>query len=198
MVKEPRMGAVKTRLAREIGPVAATNFYRTTSINLIRRLGHNPCWTLILAATPDLTDHARLWPAAQLAPQGRGGLGERMERLLLGSRAARTVLIGSDIPSVGAHHIAEAFAALGRSDAVFGPAEDGGFWLAGVKRHPPLVGLFDRVRWSGPHALADTLDNLRGRTIALAARLSDVDDAASYAKVADHGRRVTPPLKNRA
>lgn len=49
MVKAPRMGAVKTRLAREIGPVAATQFYRTVTANLIRRLACDPRWRLVLA-----------------------------------------------------------------------------------------------------------------------------------------------------
>ncbi len=34
---------------------------------------------------------------------------------------------------------------------------------------------FAGVRWSGPHALADTLANLKGKRVAVAATLSDVD-----------------------
>ena len=47
----------------------------------------------------------------------------------------------------------------------------------GLKRTPRVPAPFAGVRWSGPHALADTLANLKGRRVALAARLSDVDTA---------------------
>jgi len=43
------------------------------------------------------------------------------------------------------------------------------------------VPLFGRVRWSGPHALADVLDNLPRRfRVGFAAGLEDVDDGAAY------------------
>jgi glycosyltransferase A (GT-A) superfamily protein (DUF2064 family) len=108
------------------------------------------------------------------------------------------VLVGSDIPALAASHIAEAFALLRRSDVVFGPAEDGGFWLIGLNARTRLSGMFDRVRWSGPHALADTLKNLSAFRVGFAATLSDVDDAASYKRAAQAGMRVTPPLSRAA
>ncbi|WP_425283593.1 DUF2064 domain-containing protein [Methyloceanibacter stevinii] len=46
------------------------------------------------------------------------------------------VLVGSDIPRISRAHIAEAFRLLGNADAVFGPAQDGGYWLVGFKRSP--------------------------------------------------------------
>jgi glycosyltransferase A (GT-A) superfamily protein (DUF2064 family) len=91
------------------------------------------------------------------------------------------VLIGSDIPAVTRAHIAAALAALGRHDSVFGPAEDGGYWLVGERRLHAMPDLFRGVRWSSPHALADTLANLApGETDAFAATLADVDDGAAY------------------
>jgi glycosyltransferase A (GT-A) superfamily protein (DUF2064 family) len=67
---------------------------------------------------------------------------------------------------------------------VFGPAEDGGYWLVGQRRLKPMPDLFRAVRWSTPHALADTLANLRvGETHALVARLADVDDGHAYRRL---------------
>ncbi len=66
-------------------------------------------------------------------------------------------------------------------DAVFGPAVDGGYWLVGMKRRPWLRGVFADVRWSSPHALADTLANLAGRRVLLLDRLRDVDTGADLA-----------------
>jgi rSAM/selenodomain-associated transferase 1 len=184
MVKEPRLGTVKTRLAREIGAAEATRFYRTVSANLVRRLGADPRWRLQLAVTPDRAVHCGAWGGrTERVPQGRGDLGERMLRLLLAARAERAVLVGSDIPAIRSRHIAAAFAALTRHDLVFGPATDGGFWLIGLRRGRAPRGLFQNVRWSGPHALADTLATIADRTVGFADTLSDVDDMAAYVAV---------------
>ena len=194
MVREPRLGAVKTRLAGEIGAVAATHFYRNVTANLIRRLASDPRWRTVLAVAPDPAASARYWPAkvARVA-QGTGDLGERMERLLRSQGSAPAVLIGSDIPGVRPSHIAAAFTLLRRNDAVLGPAEDGGFWLVGLKSLPRLDGLFRAVRWSGPQTFGDTLANLAGRNVGFAAQLSDVDDGASWRRCAHLGARITPP-----
>jgi glycosyltransferase A (GT-A) superfamily protein (DUF2064 family) len=63
---------------------------------------------------------------------------------------------------------------------VFGRAADGGYWLVGLRRSPRLLAPFANVRWSSPHALADTLRNLEGRRVAFAATLSDVDSEKDY------------------
>jgi glycosyltransferase A (GT-A) superfamily protein (DUF2064 family) len=100
------------------------------------------------------------------------------------------VIVGTDVPGLQPAHIAEAFRRLGRHDALFGPATDGGYWLVGLKRRPRLLHPFTDVRWSSPHALADTRANLTGRSIASVATLSDVDDARAFGEhAANFGRR---------
>jgi rSAM/selenodomain-associated transferase 1 len=191
MIREPRLGAVKTRLAAAIGPVEAIRFYRSVTAALIRRLAFDRRWKTVLAAAPDTARMSRSWPAGvQRVAQGGGDIGARMGRLLR-SQAGPAVLIGSDIPCIEASHIAEAFTLLRRNDAVFGPAEDGGFWLVGLKPLPHLPNIFRDVRWSSPDALGDTLANLAGRKVGFAARLSDVDDQESYWRMGAHAMRVT-------
>lgn len=192
MVKEPRMGAVKTRLARDIGLVQATRFYRTVAGNLLRRLARDTRWQTVLAVSPDNAPPLPCLPGhIPRACQGAGNLGDRMERLLRSRRTADTVLIGSDIPGVTAQHIAGAFDVLKRNDAVFGPTDDGGFWLAGLKPLPRLEKLFANVRWSSPFALPDTLSNLERHRVGFAARLPDVDDGQSYSKAGQLGECTT-------
>ncbi|MFQ5955184.1 MAG: DUF2064 domain-containing protein, partial [Kiloniellales bacterium] len=66
-------------------------------------------------------------------------------------------------------------------DTVFGPAVDGGFWLVGLGRPARAAGLFQGVRWSSRHALADTLANLGpDETAAFLELLNDIDDQAAY------------------
>lgn len=178
MVKEPRPGRVKTRLARDIGVIPATWWFRHQSARLFRRL-KDPRWQTVLAVAPDQAVRSKIWPVdLARVPQGNGDLGQRMTRML---RAAPgpACLIGADIPGITRAHISRAFAALGDHDAVFGPASDGGYWLVGAK-HPPrlLQGTFKNVRWSTGHALADTLNTLPGWRLAFTDTLQDVDTAA--------------------
>jgi len=88
-------------------------------------------------------------------------------------------VIGADIPGIEPKYVQQAFDALGHSDAVFGPAPDGGYWLVGLKKTravPPNV--FHGVRWSTEHALADSIASLPGYRITRVATLRDVDTAA--------------------
>lgn len=186
--KEPRLGAVKTRLARDIGAAAALRFYEQTLRTLIARVAREAPWCCWLAVAPDgfARDARRRWRwlprDVAVIGQRRGDLGERMARSFAHLPPGPAVLIGSDIPAVTRAHIAAAFAALGRHDAVFGPAEDGGYWLVGQRRLHAMPGLFRGVRWSTRHALADTLANLApGETHARIATLADIDDGAAYA-----------------
>lgn len=194
--RAPRRGAVKRRLAADIGAGAALAFYRQTLFDVTRRLGGDRRWRTWLAATPD-TSAARpgLWPpvpGVRLIRQGGGDLGERMARPLRTLPPGPAIIVGTDIPDIAPDHIAAGFAALGRHDFVFGPAADGGYWLVGARRRPAVpAGLFRDVRWSTAHALADTLAGLPGKVrVAMLEQLDDVDDGAAWA--AWRGRRKTP------
>lgn len=184
MVKEPRPGRVKTRLGREIGMGAAAWWYRHQCLRLIRRL-RDPRWRIVLAVAPDQALNGPFLPCdLPQVPQGAGDLGQRMARALARARGP-VCLVGSDIPGLDRRHIARAFEALRGRDAVFGPATDGGYWLVGLRRGGlARAGMFGPVRWSSPHALADSRAALAGWRIALADRLADVDTAADLRALA--------------
>lgn len=180
MAKQPKAGAVKRRLARGIGAVAAARFHRTTLRHTLMRLGTDPRWRTYLAVTPDSALAGSCWPSwprISRIPQGQGDLEDRMQTLFDRMPSGPVVLVGSDIPGISRTHIADAFRLLGQADAVFGPAQDGGYWLVGFKRSPGRLAPFDDVPWSTDQALAATCANLKGRKIAFTATLSDVDTA---------------------
>lgn len=179
MVKEPRPGRVKTRLGRDIGMVAAAWWFRHQVARLLRQVD-DPRWRVVIAVSPDHAGlKSRVWPAhLPRVAQGPGDLGDRMGRLLRGMPPGPVCIIGADIPGVTPAHIAQAFKSLGRNDAVFGPAMDGGYWLVGLKRARAIPAtLFEGVRWSTSDALSDTIKTLPGARIALVERLHDVDTA---------------------
>lgn len=190
MVKEPRPGRVKTRLGRDIGMTRAAWWLRHQVAGLLRRL-RDPRWRIVLAVAPDnqaLT--GRIWPRdLPRLPQGRGDLGRRMARAMARVRRGPVCVIGADIPGVERRHVARAFGAFGQADAVFGPAPDGGYWLIGLKRGGLARGnMFDGVRWSTSHALADSAAALRHLRQARVDTLADVDRAADLPMTARRAR----------
>ncbi|MDB4197537.1 TIGR04282 family arsenosugar biosynthesis glycosyltransferase [Ascidiaceihabitans sp.] len=177
MLKEPRAGRVKTRLGKDIGLTAAAWWFRHQVKRLLRRID-DPRWNVVLAVAPDRAGMlSRVWPAHfERIAQGQGDLGDRMARVIQAIPAGPVCVIGADIPDIGPVQIARAFAALGTSDAVFGPAHDGGFWLVGFKRSNPMPPrLFQDVRWSTEHALGDTRASLGGLRVTLVDELQDID-----------------------
>jgi rSAM/selenodomain-associated transferase 1 len=181
--RAPQLGRVKRRLAAEIGPMAATRFYRATLAAEIRQLANDRRWTSWLFVTPDdALDHP-IWRSAgtrpRLCPQGSGDLRQRMRLPFRVLPPGPVVLVGSDIPALRDGQVVHAFRLLGRNDFVFGPASDGGFWLVGARRRKPMPrALFAGARWSTAQALADTLAGLpSGYSRGLTDMLDDVDDA---------------------
>lgn len=181
-LKAPRLGQVKTRLAAGIGALAALGFHRATAATLIRCVARDRRWRASLWLSPRDALRQRNVPHLGLPrfDQGTGDLGARMALVFRRLPPGPVVLVGTDVPALGPAVIADAFRRLDGSDAVFGPAGDGGYWLVGLRgswrRRPP----FRRVRWSTPHALGDTVVQLHCARIALLAPLDDIDTPADF------------------
>jgi hypothetical protein len=193
MAKHPVAGRVKRRLARAIGDVAAIRFYRSTLARTVSRLAADPRWLTYLAVTPDTSLVSPCWPAPShvtRVPQGQGDLGARMQALFDRLPPGPVVIVGSDIPAIRPSHVAHAFKLLRRADAVFGPAQDGGFWLVGKKRSPRRLVPFADVPWSTDRALAATVANLGGTIVAFASTLSDVDTDEDFRRAGKSAGRL--------
>ena len=188
-VRAPRLGMVKRRLAAGIGALAARRFYARTTAEVLARIARDSRWNTRLAVTPDrFAGSGRFWPRdLERFPQGDGDLGRRMARAMARFAGAPVAIVGSDIPALASHHVADAFAALRGDEAVFGPASDGGYWLVGLRDGADVGDLFAGVRWSTENALADTLANAEGRRVRLLEELDDVDDAADLARIRARG-----------
>jgi len=182
MVKLPIAGRVKTRLAREIGATEATRFYRATLHAVVARLSRQPFWKTYLAVSPDTGTSRMLPQGVTRIPQGGGDLGARMQRPMRCLPPGPVCVIGTDIPSINARDVRIAFRWLGRRDVVFGPAEDGGFWLVGMRRRPRVVYPYAGVGWSRADTLASVEANLSRQAIARTTSLADVDSLADLAR----------------
>ncbi|MCA1993701.1 MAG: TIGR04282 family arsenosugar biosynthesis glycosyltransferase, partial [Coleofasciculus sp. S288] len=90
--------------------------------------------------------------------QSQGDIGQRMASAFQTSFTAgmtRVVIIGIDCPDLKAQLMAKAFYAIAQHDLVLGPAEDGGYYLIGLRRMIPE--LFTGIRWSTAEVLPQTL-----------------------------------------
>ncbi len=168
MARQPVPGAVKTRLGRRIGAEAACALYRAFLVDIAATLGGGP-WELTWAVTPAGADLRPIVGAAAHGIAQRGAdLGERMAHCfddLFARGASRVVMIGADVPHLGAAAIAAAFAALDDTDVVLTPTRDGGYCLVGQRA---VHDLFGGISMGTAQVFAQTMD----RVAALALRAS--------------------------
>ena len=127
----------------------------------------------------------------QFVPQVQDDLGARMREALvqqLDAGASAAVLIGSDIPSLPAYHITQAFDLLRTKDVVLGPSTDGGYYLVGVSR--PIPEIFEDVEWSTPSVLTQTIDRIlrAENTLGLVPPWFDVDTPEDLDFLLAHAR----------
>lgn len=163
--KAPVPGQVKTRLIPALGPEGAARLHRQLVEHALGTaaaagLGPVELWCAPDDSDPFLRACAGRHGAVLRVQRGRD-VGERMadalDRVL--KRGAWPALVGSDCPALDARRLAEAFRALEEVEAVFNPAEDGGYMLVGMRR--PLPDAFRDIPWSGPEVMERTRERLR-------------------------------------
>lgn len=176
-LKAAKAGRVKTRLGRAIGMGRAAALFRHMSAATLVEASKGG-WRKIIAVDPPGETLWRGWPQDfERIGQSHGDLGARMKAAMRAVRVGPVIIIGADAPALRVRHIRVAFAALGRADAVFGPAEDGGYWLIGLARRRAAPNIFANVRWSSQHALADTIASLPPAfTTAYLPTMRDIDE----------------------
>ncbi|HRC87413.1 MAG TPA: DUF2064 domain-containing protein, partial [Thermoanaerobaculia bacterium] len=115
-------------------------------------------------------------------------LGERLYHGL--AAAARHHLyvaaVGSDHPHLSAARVERAFALLeAGTDAVFGPAEDGGYYLVALSAKILAPALFAEIPWSSAETLAATLARCQelGLKVELLEPSPDVDTPADLGRL---------------
>jgi len=160
--REPLPGKVKTRLARDLGDQAAADLYaamlgdvleQAVALDDVRPLLF---WSLENAGLPCCPSI----PRQQMFAQHGANLGDRMAAALetaFSSGVEACCIIGSDSPDLPVEYIRQAFDHLEQdeADVVFGPAEDGGYYLLGLWRSWP--GHFRDIPWSTTTVLESSL-----------------------------------------
>jgi len=189
MLKAPRPGTVKTRLAAGIGADRATEIYRSL---VERQLGQIPgSWaTAIHFAPDDAESEMRAWLSpsvrnASFVPQSKGDLGARMRAAAIHEfeRGADAVaLIGGDCPYLTREYLVEAAGLAEGSDVIIGPASDGGYVLLLLRQ--VHAALFEHIDWSTSRVLTQTIQaaDAHGLRYVEMDPLEDIDDYASLCR----------------
>jgi len=203
--KAPVPGKVKTRLVPPLSHAEAADVARAClETTLTRFAPASARRTLLLdgAADPDLRAICRS-QRVTIARQSRGDLGARLRAAFRGQRGP-VIAMGSDSPTLDPARIEEAASALATRDVVLGPAEDGGYYLIGVRRAEASERLFRAIPWSTADVARITLDRARslGLTVHLLPEWYDVDDPETLRRAIEDAaitetalaRRLSPLL----
>jgi rSAM/selenodomain-associated transferase 1 len=187
IAKEPVPGRVKTRLTPPYTPAEAAEVAEAALADTLAAVASAGVARRVLA----LAGSPGRWlpPGFDVIGQRGGGLDERIALALADVRAtcpAPLVLIGMDTPQVTPALLAQAAEPLvsGAADATFGLAEDGGFWLLGLREIEPALVLGVPMSRSdtGPRQLARLHD--AGLRVRLLPELADVDTADEARRIA--------------
>lgn len=135
-------------------------------------------------------------PDVTVIPQAGGELGPRMRAaftLLLARGATAVAIIGSDLPDIDGAIVRTAFEKLADDpeSLVLGPAADGGYYLIGSTRVPPV---FDGIEWGSARVLEQTVEaaSAAGLRVSLLDIVADVDTPDDLRRVArSHSARRT-------
>jgi rSAM/selenodomain-associated transferase 1 len=161
-VKAPEKGMVKSRLASALGEETALHIYKSFVLDIIDMLKKRAQPLKICFHPADSKETVVNWLGEGFSymPQRGEDLGERMENAFVDSFSegiAKVVLIGSDIPDLPSTVIDEAFSSLDFTDAVIGPASDGGYYLIGFRKSTFLADVFHGVPWSAGAVFRETM-----------------------------------------
>jgi rSAM/selenodomain-associated transferase 1 len=191
MAKVPVRGEVKTRLCPPLTLAQAAKLGRCLVADRVEQLGAVPRADRLVAFwPPEREPEARaLVPAGlRLVSQHGADLGARMGRLLsdlLAEGYAGAIVVGTDTPTLPTAYLEEACAQLrsGAADVTVGPAEDGGYYLIGLRVTAPE--LFTDMPWGGGTVYAETLARARarGRRVAVLPSWFDVDRPADLMRL---------------
>ena len=174
--RNPELGKAKTRLAKTVGDETALEIYkflleRTNEISS-KVNADKAVYYSIKVRENDIWD-ASIYQKFQ---QKGKDLGIRMQNAFQNGFDAgyeKVLIIGSDLYDLSSKNIEKAFQELHNNDVVIGPAEDGGYYLLGMKKLHKKV--FQNKEWGTDSVRKDTFDDLIDKKVKLLAMKNDID-----------------------
>jgi rSAM/selenodomain-associated transferase 1 len=174
-VKNIKLGKVKTRLAKSIGNEGAFQVYKHLVEITETATSELSCEKNIYFSDVIIEEK---WPKTSKFIQKGEDLGVKMQNSFKNGQKngyEKIILIGSDLPNISPEIIQKGFDELEKNEVVFGPAEDGGYYLVGMNK--PHFYIFENKKWSTENLLETTLSELKEKEISfsLLETLNDID-----------------------
>ena len=175
--RNPALGKGKTRIAADSNPEKALEIYHSL-------LEHTHDLALLFQGTKHVfytsfIDQNDLWTPDHFTKNLQTGedLGDRMNNAFhqVAENHQKILIIGSDCPYLTVEDLDLALLKLDETDLVLGPAEDGGYYLLGLKE--PDKNIFRNIDWSTNRVLTQTLAAAESvkKTYTLLRELNDID-----------------------
>jgi len=170
MAKAPRGGEVKTRLLGELSPEEARRLYvafLSDTFALMEDLKEErEGLILALCYTPEGEEEAFEQVKREgslMIPQRGENLGERLTNCfadLFALGFESVAVIGADSPTLPGEYVFDAFECFETDDdVVVGPAEDGGYYLVGMRKLHWRI--FEDIPWGGAGVMGATMDRAK-------------------------------------
>lgn len=174
--RNPVKGKVKKRLAAKIGDSAALELYEFLLKHTFEVTKDLPCDKVVYYSEAIVKKD--IWTNGKFQKKKQRGkdLGERMENAFsdgFEKGYSNVVIIGSDLYDLQKEDLKKAFSGLNKYDYIIGPAQDGGYYLLGMKSLNS--GLFRSKAWGTDTVLQETFQDLKNKRLTLLEERNDID-----------------------
>jgi rSAM/selenodomain-associated transferase 1 len=174
--RNPELGKCKTRLAATVGDQNALAIYKFLLAHTVK-ITRNLSADIYVYYSEQIRDTDSWDNSIYRKKQQHGeNLGIRMHNAfteVFNMGYTRAIIIGSDMYDMTTQDIEHAFTAFDKNDFILGPAEDGGYYLLGMKTVKPS--LFKNKIWGTETVLNKTLEDLKLEKVGLLTEKNDVD-----------------------
>ena len=174
--RNPELGKCKTRLAKTIGDENALTIYKILLQHTANVVAQIDCDRAVYYSVKVRDNDIWNNTSFQKHQQHGNDLGLRMQHAFANSFKAgyeKVLIVGSDLYDLKPQHIQEAFHSLDNHDITIGPAEDGGYYLLGMKSLHSNI--FENKEWGTETVREATLKDLKNQSIFLLEELNDID-----------------------
>ena len=191
--RNPELGKCKTRLAATIGDKSALDVYRFLLDHTVKIT--SPLSADVYVYYSEKIREIAIWDTSIFRKKQQQGLdlGAKMQHAfteVFGMGYQKAIIIGSDMYDINTQDLEDAFLTLEHNNFVVGPAQDGGYYLLGMKQLK--TSLFKNKKWGTTTVLSDTLQNLTLEKVSILPEKNDVDyfedirDIAVFEKFFSH------------
>ena len=174
--RNPELGKCKTRLAATIGDKSALDVYRFLLDHTVKIT--SPLSADVYVYYSEKIREIDIWDTSIFRKKQQQGLdlGAKMQHAfteVFGMGYQKAIIIGSDMYDINTQDLEDAFLTLENNNFVVGPAQDGGYYLLGMKQLK--TSLFKNKKWGTTTVLSDTLQNLTLEKVSILPEKNDVD-----------------------